>query len=684
MAESNVLDGRLSARRPHSIYSPPNQLIFTGMYSGKGDFFWSSNDGEWTERWRVDGTVFRTKSRCLCCSGSGRTAFSPPHPFRYVSVKSKELWHRTSVPQSYGCCKTHQKLSWLRNRSLNFSDLKAFRRRTEELKNEAAGTEVVENLEDVEETAQSPDPASFQCGCRWGSIVKKYNAMTTNHYINWPKPLNFTADVPNMVRQSALRRARRSWIQAESVTQPSRRMEYQRGSLNFTATRRSSAIRAAIRKKMQALVGQGIAEAVQASSFPPLIEYEENEGPVCSLCELRVYKLVKSNPATCKLCKKRYHDIPGGYRKQFGQLPASESRAGQKRENACLPVRTKVESVEQVGYRSFSKVVYSCTTQQNVSVSFGIAKKNLPPACEDRLYPIPLSAMSEPFKEQAADVMTLNMLPTFIINDYRPGDTVLIAMNQPVSLCIGHQDLVLVASGCLYSCRVVALESTLTNAVVLVVVRCTTMLWLQKAFITELFERGIPRDSLFFHCHGLQTEHSKTVNYATNVLAADLLDGLVNKMPRFKNEIDTTAHTCVTPTLLSPRRVVPMLWSDTEEEEENVEEKDEEKVEENYAKNDEENKEEVMAEQVSQLSVMSMFESGRKDDGGDELVTAQSVEKVWLEEEADPPLEQRPAKRRRLLSSFSSSLEIAPISSLLNLSPTVSFRNRHSLGVRRK
>jgi hypothetical protein len=49
--------------------------------------------------------------------------------------------------------------------------------------------------------------------------------------------------------------------------------------------------------------------------------------------------------------------------------------------------------------------------------------------------------MSEPTKKQAADVMTLNMLPTFIINAYRPGDTFLIAMNQPVSLCIGHQDL---------------------------------------------------------------------------------------------------------------------------------------------------------------------------------------------------------------------------------------------------
>jgi hypothetical protein len=127
-----------------------------------------------------------------------------------------------------------------------------------------------------------------------------------------------------------------------------------------------------------------------------------------------------------------------------------------------------------------------------------------------------------------------------------------------------------------------------------------------------------------------------------------------------------------------------MSWSDTEEEEENVEEKDEEKVEENDAKNDQENKEEVMAEQVSQLSAMSMFESGREDDEGDERVTAQSVEKVWLEEEADPPSEQRPAKRRRLLSSSSSSFEMAPTPSLLNLSPTVSFRNRPSLGVRRK
>lgn len=59
------------------------------------------------------------------------------------------------------------------------------------------------------------------------------------------------------------------------------------------------------------------------------------------------------------------------------------------------------------------------------------------------------------------------------------------------------------------------------------------MLWLQKVFITELIERGIPRDSLFFFFRGLQTEHNKKVNYAKNVLAAELLDGIVNKMPRY-------------------------------------------------------------------------------------------------------------------------------------------------------
>lgn len=44
---------------------------------------------------------------------------------------------------------------------------------------------------------------------------------------------------------------------------------------------------------------------IQATSLPHLIEYVEDDGLVCSLCELRVYKLVKSHPATCRQCKSR-------------------------------------------------------------------------------------------------------------------------------------------------------------------------------------------------------------------------------------------------------------------------------------------------------------------------------------------------------------------------------------------
>jgi hypothetical protein len=34
------------------------------------------------------------------------------------------------------------------------------------------------------------------------------------------------------------------------------------------------------------------------------------------------------------------------------------------------------------------------------------------------------------------------MLQDFIVNAYRPGDTVQVWMSQPSSFCIGHQDLV--------------------------------------------------------------------------------------------------------------------------------------------------------------------------------------------------------------------------------------------------
>lgn len=143
---------------------------------------------------------------------------------------------------------------------------------------------------------------------------------------------------------------------------------------------------------------------------------------------------------------------------------------------------------------------------------------------------------------------------------------------------------------------------------------------------------------------------------------------------------DTADHTCVTPTLLSPRRVVAISGNDAEEEEENEEENEEEKDEEN----EEENEEEMMAEQVSQLSTLSMSDSGREDDGSDGRENSQSVRKKWLEGESVPPMEQQTAKRRRLLSSSSSSLEMPPPPSLQNLSATVGFRSRLSLGGRRQ
>jgi hypothetical protein len=54
----------------------------------------------------------------------------------------------------------------------------------------------------------------------------------------------------------------------------------------------------------------------------------------------------------------------------------------------------------------------------------------------------PLSMMTTPTLKQLDDVLTLNVLLSFIINACRPGDTVLIVISQPASLCIGHQDLV--------------------------------------------------------------------------------------------------------------------------------------------------------------------------------------------------------------------------------------------------
>lgn len=108
----------------------------------------------------------------------------------------------------------------------------------------------------------------------------------------------------------------------------------------------------------------------------------------------------------------------------------------------------------------------------------------------------------------------------------------------------------------------------------------------------------------------------------------------------------------------------------------------EEKDEENDEKNDEENEKEVMAKQISQLSAMSMSDSGREDDGSDGRETSQSVRKTWLEQESLPPAEQLPAKRRRLLSSSFFSFEMPSTPPLRNLSTTIGFRNGLNLGGR--
>lgn len=52
-------------------------------------------------------------------------------------------------------------------------------------------------------------------------------------------------------------------------------------------------------------------------------------------------------------------------------------------------------------------------------------------------------------------------------------------------------------------------------------------------FIGELYERVVPEDSIFFFCRGLQYEKAETVNYETNVLAADMRNAIAENMPRY-------------------------------------------------------------------------------------------------------------------------------------------------------
>lgn len=130
---------------------------------------------------------------------------------------------------------------------------------------------------------------------------------------------------------------------------------------------------------------------------------------------------------------------------------------------------------------------------------------------------VPLSAMNIATLNQPKDVLTLNMLTDAIINAYRPGDIILIAMSQPASLCTGHQDLVRDISG----------------SVPLYIYRLITVFVAQEQFIRELFERGIPQSGLYFHCRGLRSLDGATEAYETNVLAADVRNAILNNMPRY-------------------------------------------------------------------------------------------------------------------------------------------------------
>lgn len=69
------------------------------------------------------------------------------------------------------------------------------------MKIEAAGLVSRENLEEVEETAQPIDLASFQSKCTRGNVEWKYQSMTTNHYLCLPKSHSVVADVPNVAQQ---------------------------------------------------------------------------------------------------------------------------------------------------------------------------------------------------------------------------------------------------------------------------------------------------------------------------------------------------------------------------------------------------------------------------------------------------------------------------------------------------
>ena len=75
----------------------------------------------------------------------------------------------------------------------NFNDLTKFDQLTKDLEVTVSIALAMEESEVVEEPLPSPvvvDEPPVAYVCRWGSIVRKYNTHTTNHYLNWPFPHN--------------------------------------------------------------------------------------------------------------------------------------------------------------------------------------------------------------------------------------------------------------------------------------------------------------------------------------------------------------------------------------------------------------------------------------------------------------------------------------------------------------
>jgi hypothetical protein len=81
-----------------------------------------------------------------------------------------------------------------------FSNLRQFRKRTLELENEAAGSVVLGNLEEHEETALAPDLDSLLRESDWGFDVWKYLPQSINHYVNLAEPAANESNVAQQVQ----------------------------------------------------------------------------------------------------------------------------------------------------------------------------------------------------------------------------------------------------------------------------------------------------------------------------------------------------------------------------------------------------------------------------------------------------------------------------------------------------